>query len=425
MGSVPVKKALSKKVDKRPLRRMQRYMDSVYVKKALSKKVDKRPLRRMQRYMDSLSVNEALSKEVDKGSLRRMQRTWVQYRCIKHYPRKWIKDHYEECDEHGKRKKDTSKSATNMGSVPVKKALSREVDKRPLRRMQRYMGSVSVHEALSKEVDKRSLRRMQRTWVQKRKKDTSKNATNMGSVPVKKALSREVDKRPLRRMQRYMGSVSVHEALSKEVDKRSLRRMQRTWVQYRCIKHYPRKWIKDHYEECNEHGKRKKDTSKSATNMGSVSVHEALSKEVDKRSLRRMQRYMGSVSVHEALSKEVDKRSLRRMQRTWVQYRCIKHYPRKWIKDHYEECNEHGFKSIFEGSEEKTLRGMQRCMGSKSVDKALSMKVDKSLVERMLLGISSVSVQKAFLKEAKKRHFEECNEHGFSTCEESIVQGSR
>ncbi|KRY58716.1 hypothetical protein T4A_13635, partial [Trichinella pseudospiralis] len=38
--------------------------------------------------------------------------------------------------------------------------------------------------------------------------------------------------------------------------------------------------------------------------MGSVSVHEALSKEVDKRSLRRMQRYMGSVSVHEALSKE-------------------------------------------------------------------------------------------------------------------------
>ncbi|KRY94164.1 hypothetical protein T4B_1926 [Trichinella pseudospiralis] len=30
----------------------------------------------------------------------------------------------------------------------------------------------------------------------------------------------------------------------------------------------------------------------------------------------------------------------------------------------------------------------------------------------MLLGISSVSVQKAFLKEAKKRHFEECNEHG-------------
>ncbi|KRY62055.1 hypothetical protein T4D_15698, partial [Trichinella pseudospiralis] len=45
-----------------------------------------------------------------------------------------------------------------------------------------------------------------------------------------------------------------------------------------------------------------------------------LSKEVDKRPLRRMQRYMDSVSVHEALFKEVDKRSLRRMQRTWVQY---------------------------------------------------------------------------------------------------------
>ncbi|KAL1231698.1 Large ribosomal subunit protein [Trichinella pseudospiralis] len=153
-----------------------------------------------------------------------------------------------------------------------------------------------------------------------------------------------------------------------------------------------------------------------------------------------MQRYMGSVSVHKALFKEVK-------ERYFEEWFCI--------------CAE----SIFEGSEEKTLRRMQRCMGSKSVDKALSMKVDKSLVERMLLGISSVSVQKAFLKEAKKRHieecndtwiqkwikdhfeecndtwvqylcmkhyprkwikdhYEECNEHRFSTCEESIVQGS-
>ncbi|KRY98922.1 hypothetical protein T4B_2468 [Trichinella pseudospiralis] len=153
------------------------------------------------------------------------------------------KRHFEECNDawvqNLKRKKDTSKNATNMGSVPVKKALSREVDKRSLRRMQRYMGSnatnmgsVPVKKALSKKVDKRPLRRMQRY---------------VDSVSV-------MDKRPLRRMQRYMDSLSVHEALSKEVDKRSLRRMQRTWVQYRCIKHYPRKWIKDHYEECNEHG---------------------------------------------------------------------------------------------------------------------------------------------------------------------------
>ncbi|KRY98427.1 hypothetical protein T4C_6422 [Trichinella pseudospiralis] len=42
-----------------------------------------------------------------------------------------------------------------MGSVSVKKALSKKVDKRPLRRMQRYMGSVSVHKALFKEVKER------------------------------------------------------------------------------------------------------------------------------------------------------------------------------------------------------------------------------------------------------------------------------
>ncbi|KRY62833.1 hypothetical protein T4D_1843 [Trichinella pseudospiralis] len=65
--------------------------------------------------------------------------------------------------------------------------------------------------------------------------------------------------------------------------------------------------------------------------MGSVPVKKALSKKVDKRPLRRMQRYMGSVPMHKAVSKEVDKRSLRRMQRTWVQ---------KWIKDHCEECND-------------------------------------------------------------------------------------
>ncbi|KRY97112.1 hypothetical protein T4C_8206 [Trichinella pseudospiralis] len=46
----------------------------------------------------------------------------------------------------------------------------------------------------------------------------------------------------------------------------------------------------------------------------------------------------------------------------------------------------------------------------------------------MLLGISSVSVQKAFLKEAKKRHFEECNEHGkwikdhYEECNDTWVQ---
>ncbi|KRZ07979.1 hypothetical protein T4B_10436 [Trichinella pseudospiralis] len=119
------------------------------------------------------------------------------------------------------------------------------------------ISSVSVQKAFLKEAKKRHFEECNDAWVQnlKRKKDTSKNATNMGSVPVKKALSREVDKRPLRRMQRYMGSVSVHEALSKEVDKRSLRRMQR-------------------YMGSN------------APNMDSVSVHKALSKKVDKRPLQ-------------------------------------------------------------------------------------------------------------------------------------------
>ncbi|KRY81679.1 hypothetical protein T4D_2231 [Trichinella pseudospiralis] len=111
----------------------------------------------------------------------------------------------------------------------------------------------------------------------------------MGSVPMHKALSKEVDKRPLRRMQRYMGSVSVQKAFLKEAKKR-------------------------HFEECNEHG--------------FSTCEESI--------------------VQGTLSKEVDKRSLRRMQRTWVQYLCIKHYPRKWIKDHYEECNEHGFSTCEE-----------------------------------------------------------------------------
>ncbi|KRY24840.1 hypothetical protein T4A_8437 [Trichinella pseudospiralis] len=39
----------------------------------------------------------------------------------------------------------------------------------------------------------------------------------------------------------------------------------------------------------------------------------------------------------------------------------------------------------------------------------------------MLLGISSVSVQKAFLKEAKKRHIEECND---TWIQESIEDNS-